>query len=82
MKQVMLMLAFACLKLHAGAQHVITGTVSDTENNPLTGANVILIENQKGAVTDKEGNFRFTSPPGDYTIQVSFVGYETFPQEL
>ncbi len=76
------MLAFACLKLHAGAQHVITGTVSDTENNPLTGANVILIENQKGAVTDKEGNFRFTSPPGDYTIQVSFVGYETFLQEL
>lgn len=45
---------------------------------PLSGANVILIENNIGSTTNIFGKFKFEYiEPGNYTLRVSFVGFET-----
>ncbi len=58
----------------------IKGIVYDIEtNNPLVGANVMLLESNppKGAATDLNGNYKIENVPLDrYNIQISFVGYD------
>ena len=59
----------------------VTGTVHDnTTNEPLTGANIVLINDDLpiGAVSDERGRFRMENVPVGYvSIRVSFVGYKT-----
>ncbi|MDE2771154.1 MAG: TonB-dependent receptor [Bacteroidota bacterium] len=66
------------------AQNTISGIVTDAESGlPLPGATVILVGTTTGAVTDGDGNYSINNlPMGTYTIQVSFVGYETVLQPI
>jgi iron complex outermembrane recepter protein len=81
----LLILPLLLLVLPAAAQPgTLTGTVVDAENGtPIptvtvavrTAADAELIT---GTVTDLEGRFRIDRiPAGNYTVEVSFVGYET-----
>lgn len=56
----------------------VKGTISDASTGEtLIGANVVYAEG-KGVVTDFDGNYVLDiEEPGEYTITVSFVGYET-----
>ncbi len=57
---------------------IITGTVNDGEyNDILPFANVVLKDTQSGALTDFEGKYSLEVSPGVYTVQFSFVGYQT-----
>lgn len=61
---------------------VIKGMVV-SENQPVSGANVILQEIQKGAATDGEGKFIIKNiNPGTYKLSVSAVGYAQFNKEI
>ena len=54
----------------------ISGTVTDEDGNPLTGANVIVVGTSFGAATDENGDFNILSlPPGKYSVQVDYIGY-------
>ncbi len=58
----------------------IVGNVTDKEINgePLPFASVVVKGTQKGTTTDFDGNFTIENiPVGTYTIEFSFVGYET-----
>ena len=58
----------------------ISGTLTDKETagGPLPFANVIIKGTQKGAQTDFDGKYTITNvEPGTYTIEFSFVGYQT-----
>jgi outer membrane receptor protein involved in Fe transport len=60
------------------AQTTISGTVTDTNGQPIPGANVIIVGTSYGTITDFDGGFNLTvaqDPP--YTIQASSVGFET-----
>lgn len=60
------------------AQHTISGTVTDTKNKPIFGANVYLDGTYDGATTDQNGQFSFISKEkGIQTLVVSFLSYET-----
>ncbi len=63
---------------------LIKGAVTDAETKqPLVGANVILFATNLGAISDAQG--KFTLPHlgyGKYTIQVSYVGYQTVKREI
>ena len=60
----------------------LTGTVTDTEGEPLPGANVILVGTQKGTSVGEDGSYQITQiEPGEYTVRVSFVGYKTVERE-
>lgn len=56
---------------------IISGTVTDAETgDPLPGANVAIVELQRGSATDLEGRFEIANVPyGDYELSAQFIGY-------
>ena len=56
----------------------ITGLILDAENNdPLIGANVIVVGTTMGAATDLNGNYLIQNVPvGAVSLNVSYIGYE------
>ena len=64
-------------------QGVVTGKVVEGQTgDPLPGATVQVPSQGTGTATDSEGNFEFSLEPGEYTIQASFVGYQTSQQNI
>lgn len=64
-------------------QGIITGRAVDEHKKALTGAHIILKETGSVSIADALGNFRIGNlEPGSYTIQVSFIGYETSSQTV
>lgn len=60
----------------------VSGRIIDESNFPLPGASVI-IEDIGGTVSDVDGNFIIAGlTEGKYTINVSFIGYESQNQEI
>lgn len=57
----------------------ITGVLldKDSNNQSLPFANVLIKGTKIGTNTDVEGKYTITIAPGNYTVQFSFVGYET-----
>lgn len=56
----------------------ISGTITDNDNNPLTGTTIYIVELERGAVADINGDFVIINvSPGIYTLRKSFVGYST-----
>ena len=56
----------------------ITGTVIDGDfNEPLPFANILIKETGDGVTSDFDGKYSFELEQGIYTLQFSFVGYET-----
>lgn len=81
------MLRTACLAVllsafvFSNAQNSIKGTVSDEQGNSLPGANILLPGTTFGTVTNETGDFLIQQvPPGDYSLTVSYLGYE--PKEF
>lgn len=54
----------------------VTGTVKDSNGNPLAGVSVIVKNTKNGVVTDASGNFRISMAPGD-VLTFSFLGKKT-----
>ncbi|MFB2118339.1 SusC/RagA family TonB-linked outer membrane protein [Parapedobacter sp. 2B3] len=55
----------------------IQGKVLDESQRPLEGASVHIIELNRQAGTNEDGNYSFTGvPDGSYTLTVSYIGYE------
>jgi len=62
----------------AQTYYELSGTVVDENNEPLTGATVLLLPVKKAAITDANGVFSIKDlTKGKYTIELSFVGYNT-----
>ena len=58
------------------AQTSISGSVKDSKNQPIPGANVKVVGDSAGTVTDGDGNFSLsTSKKPPFDIEVSSVGY-------
>jgi len=57
----------------------LSGKVLDAINgDPLIGANITIVGTYKGASADINGNYVINGiKPGDYSIKVQFIGYET-----
>jgi outer membrane cobalamin receptor len=63
------------------AQQIISGTVTDSKENPITGANVYLEGTYDGGTTDENGRFRFeTEETGNQNLVVSMISYESYIQ--
>ena len=79
-----LLLALVPSTASAQGDATLTGTVVSAQNgSTLVGANVALRDPDaptvvRGTATDAEGSFRFTGvSPGEYVLEVRFVGYRT-----
>ena len=57
------------------AQTSISGSVKDSKNEPISGANVKVSGDSSGTVTDSDGNFNLsTSKKPPFNIEISSVG--------
>ena len=60
------------------AQSTISGTITDSSGIPVSGANVVLLQTDKGAITDFDGNYTIGNvDDGSYTLSVSYLGFRT-----
>ena len=77
MKRFLLLLLLQGAVVGAFAQLSVSGTVRNAGGEVLPGATVVLNENYRGAATTEEGRFSFGKlKPGNYELQISFIGYE------
>ena len=91
-KIILMLLLFATLLSYAqgespgetGKQKVtLSGTISDLKTNEtLIGVNLYIPEIKAGIVTNEYGFYSITIPKGDYTLQISYLGYETITEAI
>jgi outer membrane receptor protein involved in Fe transport len=66
----------------AGTTGKISGQVVDQNKEPLPAANVSIVGTTMGAAADLDGYFTIINiPPGVYSLQFTFVGYQTLVVE-
>ena len=65
------------------AQTTISGNVVDQNNEPVPGANVIIIGKAIGAVSDFDGNFTLeTSETPPFQLRISSIGYSDAIEDI
>lgn len=78
MRKYILALAAALMSIGAAAQnHLFSGTVRDTQGQPVIGAYVHVPETRNGTVTDVDGRYQLTAGTGQ-VLEVTCMGYKTF----
>lgn len=74
-KHVLLLFAFFLFSLIISGQNNIRGTiVSDTDNEPIIGANVSIKGTTVGTITDLNGEFTLQAS-SDAVLVISYIGY-------
>ena len=64
-------------------KYTISGTISDKKNNEtLIGVSVYIPELKAGVNTNEYGFYSLTLPKGNYTIQISYVGYSLIAETI
>lgn len=64
------------IDVNASYQQTISGVVTDENNLPIPGVNVIVKGTANGSSTDFDGNYTITASKGD-VLQFTYVGYTT-----
>lgn len=84
MKRISLtLLLLQCIVLLTVAQFTIQGTVENSSGELLPSANIAVVNSFAGAISDSNGFYRINNlKPGNYSISVSFVGYETVLKDV
>jgi len=77
MKKAIFFLFLVASQIIVGQSFTLSGKVVDSENKPLTAATIQVLETKQATITDVDGEFLIKLPKGIYTIQVSYVGFET-----
>ena len=64
-------------------KYTISGTISDKQSNEtLIGVSVYIPELKAGVNTNEYGFYSLTLPKGNYTIQISYVGYSLIAETI
>ena len=71
------LLAGTCVR----AQNTVTGTIIDTDGNPMIGATVLIVGSGGGAATDLDGRYQLQAQPTD-SLRVSYTGYANQTQPV
>lgn len=82
MKTIVKLFAFL-LSVASFGQTVVKGTITDTNGQPIPGANIIVVGTSTGAVSDFDGNYIVNyaqDPP--FSIEVSSVGFQNLVKQV
>jgi hypothetical protein len=61
----------------------VRGRIIDRQSGePLIGATVYIVETQMGTASDLDGSFIMKLSKGQYTIRISFVGYQSIDKTI
>ncbi len=75
-KLVVIAILLINIQLFAQDTYSISGTVKDVNNVPIPGANIIVLNTQRGTQSDFDGNFSLNVSNGE-VLQFSYIGYGT-----
>ncbi|MFN8319452.1 MAG: TonB-dependent receptor [Saprospiraceae bacterium] len=72
-----LTLAFMAIALFANAQNgIVRGKLIDNNTGEaIMFANVVVTQTGNGTTTDVDGNYELSLAPGNYTITISYIGF-------
>jgi len=77
-KILLLALIISLSSLASGQTGFVRGTVYDhASGESLPGVTIFLEGTTYGTLTDLDGKFNLSVPPGTYTLRVSYISYET-----
>ena len=87
LKRTGLLLLFICLTFFVRAQQdssnvTLSGSIKDSETGEGLIGSTVLAKSGVGAVADLDGNFVLKLPKGEYTIEVSMIGYRKYTQKV
>ena len=78
-----LALVVASTSLNAQVGSITGSVIDDTNGQPLNGAQISLVDQRDGVLSNVTGQYLMTRlTPGNYTVQVVFVGYATETREV
>ena len=78
LKKLILIYPFLMMIIYGQTKHYISGYITDSNSEPLYGANVILTNTYSGSTTDSLGFYSIENlEAGKFTILVSYIGYKT-----
>ncbi len=61
----------------------LSGSISDIKTKEtLIGVNVFILETKTGITTNEYGFYSITLPKGEYTISISYVGYQVIEEKV
>ena len=79
----LLVVLFCSFSLFAQEKFTLSGTITDANSNEtLIGVNVVLPELKTGVTTNEYGFYSITIPKGVYTVQISYLGYQTLQESI
>jgi len=82
MKKITLIL-FLFAAFVANAQNVtLSGKVTSNNQEVLPGTSILVKELNKGTSTNFEGKYNLQIPKGSYTIEISYLGFETTTKSI
>ena len=82
-KSCLLLVSVLFLSTSVMAQFTVTGSVKDSQDEPLIGVSILVKGTATGTVTDFDGNFSLDVPSGDAaTLEISYIGFATIEQEV
>lgn len=77
MKKIIIFLLFTALySVTAYAQHILKGTVTTADKEPLPGVSIAVKGTIVGTISDVQGNFSLEVKPKDL-LRISFLGFKT-----
>ena len=82
MTMLMPMFLFGQAVIEEKVETSIGGVVSDESNNPIVGANVIVVGRELGSAADADGYYSIDLGVGSYTLIASAIGYESQSSEV
>jgi hypothetical protein len=82
MKNTLLSLLFFFGMCSVFAQTKVSGHVKDSNNEPVSFANIVFKGSSEGTITNENGRFYLESDQEWDTVIISFVGYETLEVKL
>ncbi len=75
-KITLFLMMFVMLSFSVMAQYKVSGTVKDTNGDPISGVSVVVKGTKNGTTTDFDGKYSLLVKKGD-VVEFSSVGYET-----
>ncbi len=78
-----LVVLLSALSSFGQEKFTLSGTIIDANSNEtLIGVNVVIPDLKTGVTTNEYGFYSITIPKGNYTVQISYLGYLTISESI